>query len=135
MQVSPALPSGTMVSFAATAGKFAPENSSPVSRPVDGSFTATADLVSPSTLGTGRVSATANNVTRQVTIQFDRALPNLITVSTQGKIQVKADNADTATVVATFLRDIGQVTEGTVATFSATDDTARASASSATSGR
>ena len=121
VQVSPALPAGTMVSFAATAGKFAPENGSPVSRPVDGSFTASADLISPATLGPGRVSATANNVTRQVTIQFDRAPPNLITVSTQGKVQVKADNADTVTVVGTFLRDIGQVTEGTVATFSGRD--------------
>jgi hypothetical protein len=122
VQVSAALPAGSMVSFAALPGAFAPENTSPVSRPVDGSNTAAADLVSPSTLGSGRVTATANNVTREVSIQFDRALPNLITVSTQGKFQVKADNVDTATVVGTFLRDIGQVTEGTVATFRATDD-------------
>ncbi len=121
VQVSAALPAGSMVSFAATAGKFAPENASPVSRPVDGSNTAAADLVSPEAIGSARVTATANNVTREATIQFDRALPDRITVSTQGKFQVKADNADTATVVATFLRDIGQVTDATVATFRATD--------------
>lgn len=121
VQVSPALPAGTMVSFAATAGTFAPENAAAVTRPVDGGNTAAADLVSPATLGTGRVTATANNVTREATVQFDRALPDVITISTQGKFQVKADNADTATVVGTFLRDVGQVSEGTVATFRATD--------------
>lgn len=121
VEVSAALPSGTQVSFAATLGAFAPEGSSPVNRPVDGSRRASADLVSPTTLGTARVLATANNVTREVSLRFDRAYPQRVTVSTQGKFQVKADNLDTATVTATFLRDIGLTTEGTVATFRATD--------------
>jgi len=79
----------------------------------------TADLASPTTIGTGRVTATANNVSRQRTIDFVRALPNLITVSTGGTFEVKPSTSTGPTVTGTFLRNIGTVSEGTVATFRA----------------
>lgn len=125
VEVSAALPLGTQVAFATSGGQFAPENSSSATRPIDGSFRATAELVSPATIGTGIVSATANQVTRQATISFVRALPDRILVSTGGKVTAKAGLDDPVTVTASFQRDIGQVTQGTVAVFTATDSSGR----------
>ena len=122
VQVAPAL-TNQPVSFTATAGRFQPEGAATVERRADGSGRASVDLASPGTLTTAHVRATAGNVTREVAIDYVRALPNRITVSTQGKIQVRAGTTDTITVTATFLRDVGAVTEGTAATFRATDGT------------
>jgi hypothetical protein len=123
VELSPALPLGTSVQFQTTLGVFAPEAAASVSRAADGSFRATADLESPATLGTARIRATASQVTREATIEFRRALPDLVTVGTGGKFQVMANDTDTVTVTGTFLRDLGQVTAGTVATFRAADAT------------
>ncbi|HXT50825.1 MAG TPA: hypothetical protein VN811_07270, partial [Thermoanaerobaculia bacterium] len=120
VQLSPALPLGTQVTFQATAGLFQPEGAATVTRTADGSYRVTADLASPTTIGSGRVTATANNVSRQATINFDRALPTLITVSTGGTFEVKPSTSTGPTVTGTFLRNIGTVTAGTVATFRAT---------------
>jgi hypothetical protein len=120
VQLSPALPLGTQVTFQATAGRFQPENAASVTRTADGSYRVTADLASPTTLGSGRVTATANNVSRQTTIDFVRALPNLITVATGGTFEVAPSTSTGVTVTGTFLRNIGTVTAGTVATFRAT---------------
>jgi hypothetical protein len=120
VQLSPSLPLGTSVQFQATAGLFKPENAATVTRTADGSYRVTADLASPTTLGTARVTATANNVSRQTTIEFQRALPNTITVATNGTFTVKPSTSQGVTVTGTFLRNIGTVTAGTVATFRAT---------------
>lgn len=120
--LSPSLPLGTEVSFQTTLGSFAPEGATTVTRPADASFTATADLMSPSTLGTARIRATAHQVTREATLGFVRALPDRITVTTGGTVEVPASATGAVTVTATFLREVGDVTAGTVATFSATGD-------------
>jgi hypothetical protein len=88
VQLSPSLPLGTQVQFQATAGLFQPENAATVSRTADGSYQVSASLASPSAIGTGRVTATANNVSRQTTIEFQRAYPNVITVATNGTFTV-----------------------------------------------
>ena len=120
VQLSPALPLGTQVQFQATAGRFQPENAGSVTRTADGSYRVTADLASPTTIGSGRVTATANNVSRQTTINFERALPDLITVATNGTFTITPSTSAGVTVTGTFLRNIGTVTAGTVATFRAT---------------
>ncbi len=125
VEVSSALPLGTQVAFATSGGLFAPENASSATRSIDGSFRATVELVSPSAIGTGIVSATANQVTRQAQISFVRALPDRILVSTGGKVTAQAGLTDPVTVTASFQRDIGQVTAGTSALFSATDSSGR----------
>lgn len=125
VEVSPALPLGTQVAFSTSGGQFAPENASSATRSIDGSFRATVELVSPATIGTGIVSATANQVTRQATISFVRALPDRILVSTGGKVTARAGLDDPVTVTASFQRDIGQVTQGTPAVFTATDSSGR----------
>ncbi|MEP7009253.1 MAG: hypothetical protein ABJC13_02920 [Acidobacteriota bacterium] len=125
VEVSSALPLGTQVAFATSGGLFAPESSSSATRSIDGSFRATVELVSPSAIGTGIVSATANQVTRQAQISFVRALPDRILVSTGGKVTAQAGLADPVTVTASFQRDIGKVTPGTSAIFSATDSSGR----------
>jgi len=119
VELSPSLPLGTEVSFQTTLGSFAPEGATTVTRTADASFTATADLQSPGSLGTARIRATANQVTREATLRFVRALPDRITVATGGTARVPATGS--VTVTATFLREVGEVTAGTVATFTAAD--------------
>ncbi|HXU33959.1 MAG TPA: hypothetical protein VN851_25585 [Thermoanaerobaculia bacterium] len=125
VEVSSALPLGTQVAFATSGGLFAPENAAAATRSIDGSFRATVELVSPGAIGTGIVTATANQVTRQAQISFVRALPNRILVSTGGKVTAQAGLTDPVTVTASFQRDIGNVTPGTSAVFTATDSSGR----------
>ncbi len=125
VEVSAALPLGTQVTFQTSAGLFAPENASSATRTIDGSFRATAELVSASAIGRGIVRATANQVTREAGIDFVRAQPDRILLSTGGKVEAKAGLTDPVTVTASFQRDIGQVTPGTVALFTATDSSGR----------
>ena len=123
VEVSPSLPLGTTVTFSAVLGKFAPEGSSSISRTVDGSFRVTADLQSPSTLGSDRIRATAGGVTTEASIDYRRALPQRITVATNGIFQLAPSITSGLTVTANLARDIGMVTAGTVATFRATTST------------
>jgi hypothetical protein len=125
VEVSNALPLGTQVTFATSGGLFAPESAATATRSIDGSFRATVELVSPGAIGTGIVTATANQVTRQTQISFVRALPDRILVSTGGKVTAKAGLDDPVTVTASFQRDIGNVTPGTTAVFTATDSSGR----------
>jgi hypothetical protein len=120
VRLSPALPVGTQVMFMTTAGTFQPGGASTVTLTADASATVTADLKSPATLGPGRVTATALSVSREAVIEFRRALPNRITVSTNGTFTVPPSSSAGVTVIGTFLRDIGKVSQGTVATFRAT---------------
>src|SRR5215210_7778608 len=71
VQVSPSIPQASRtVTFTATAGTFAPSGQTSVQVPVDGSNRASADLKSPSQIGTGRVLATINGVTQEVSVSF-----------------------------------------------------------------
>ena len=119
VQISPSLTIGSQVAFNATAGTWTPEGQASVTRTADGSYRASADLKSPTTISSGRVTVTVNNVSTQATINFERALPDIITVSSNGTFQVKPSTSSGVTIVATFLRNIGNVTPGTVATFRA----------------
>ncbi len=119
VQISPSLTIGSQVTFNATAGTWTPEGQANVTRTADGSYRASADLKSPTTISSGRVTVTVNNVSQQATINFERALPDIITVSSNGTFQVKPSVSSGVTIVATFLRNIGNVTPGTVATFRA----------------
>ena len=119
VQISPSLAIGSQVTFHSTAGTWAPESQASVTRTADGSYRASADLKSPTTISSGRVTVTVNNVSQQATINFERALPDIITVSSNGQFQVKPSTSTGVTIVGTFLRNIGTVTAGTVATFRA----------------
>ncbi len=125
VEVSPSLPLGTQVTFTTSGGLFAPENASTATRSIDGSFRASVELVSPGAIGTGLVMATANQVTRQASITFVRALPDRILVSTAGKVTAKTGLDDPVTVTASFQRDLGNVTPGTGAIFTAFDSSGR----------
>lgn len=119
VQISPSLPIGSQVAFHATAGTWTPEGQANATRTADGSYRASADLKSPTTISSGRVTVTVSNVSQQATINFERALPDIITVSSNGQFQVKPSTSTGVTIVGTFLRNIGTVTAGTVATFRA----------------
>lgn len=122
VRIASSFPAGTQVTFATTAGTFQPGGAATITVPAAADFTASADLASAATLGQARVSATVQGFTRETVIQFTRALPNLITVSTNGVFAFPPSTSAGASVIATFLRDIGKVTPGTVATFRATTD-------------
>ena len=117
--VSPAMTTGT-VTFSSSSGTFP---AAPV--PIGIDHTATAGLTSPKTIGTATVSATlsspggsGNGFSRQTSIRFDPALPNVITVQVDN-LQVMPGGK--VRVTAHFTRPIGQVSANTVATFSALD--------------
>ncbi len=120
VQLSPALPLDTQVEFTTTAGGFGAAAAPSVMVPIDGSFQASADLQSPAAIGSARVTASAAGFSRSARIDFHRALPDGITVATAAA-QVAASADASVTVTGTFLRDVGTVTAGTVATFTATD--------------
>src|SRR3954454_1350540 len=116
--VSPAMTTGT-VTFTSSTGTFP---ATPV--PIGIDHTATAGLTSPKTIGSATVSATlsapgsGNGFSRQTSIRFDPALPNVITVQVDS-LQVLPSGK--VRVTAHFTRPIGQVSANTVATFSARD--------------
>src|SRR4051812_1397238 len=117
--VSPAMTTGT-VTFTSSTGTFP---ATPV--PIGIDHTATAGLTSPKTIGTATVSATlnapggsGNGFSRQTSIRFDPALPNVITVQVDN-LQVMPGGK--VRVTAHFTRSIGQVSANTVALFSAQD--------------
>jgi hypothetical protein len=116
--VSPAMSTGT-VTFSSSSGTFP---SMPV--PIGIDHTATAGLTSPKTIGAATVTATLNapgggtGFSRQTSIRFDPALPNVITVMVDN-LQVAPGGQ--VHVTAHFTRSIGQVSANTVAVFSAQD--------------
>jgi hypothetical protein len=85
---------------------------------VDAGNQASADLKSPSQIGTARVLAMINGVTREAPVRFERALPDAIVV-TADPASVPAAATSKVTITATLLRDIGKVTDGTLVTFKA----------------
>jgi hypothetical protein len=117
--ISPSLPAGSrMVTFQTTAGTFAPANMPSVEVSADAGGLASADLVSPRQITTGRVTATVNGVTREAAIRFERALPNVITANVDTPIATAAVSTRIK-VTATLLRNVGMVTDGTLVTFRA----------------
>jgi hypothetical protein len=118
--ISPSLPSGSRtVTFQATAGGFNPGNVSMVQVSTDAGGHAAADLVSPKTITTARVTATVDGVTREAPIGFVRALPMSITATTDTPVAPAAATTKIHITVTT-LRAPGTVTDGTVVTFAAT---------------
>jgi hypothetical protein len=118
--ISPSLPAGSRtVTFQTTAGTFAPGNAASVQVSADAGGRASADLVSPRQITTGRVTATVNGVTREASIRFERALPNVITATVDMPIAPAATSTKIK-VTATLLRNVGTVSDGTVVTFRAT---------------
>lgn len=103
------------VTFTASLGSFI---DSPAS--VDTNNTATGHLMSPGTIGSADVTASIDGFTRDTAVQFLRALPNRITVGVNNPVLAAGDTAN-AVVTAQMLRDVGHVTPGAVATFSAAD--------------
>jgi hypothetical protein len=123
--ISAALPAGSrMVNFMSTAPgtSFSGISGQSIMVPVDDGGQASADLVSPLTVTTGRVSATINGVTRDVPVSFDRAPPTSISV--QADMPVAPAAASTRIkITATLRHNEGFATNGTAVTFQATQGT------------
>lgn len=113
--VSASVPSAQRTAtFTSSAGTFVPSGTVPVSA----SNLATADLRSPTVIGTARVQATVAGVTRETLIDFERALPDALTVAVQSAT-VKASPINEVTVTVLLLRDVGTVSPGTLVTLTA----------------
>jgi hypothetical protein len=112
--VAPQLGTQT-VTFKASSGTF---TDNPVS--VDVNNRATGHLMSPSSIGNADVTATISTFTVDTSVQFARAFPNRITI-TSATPQTIAASASTV-VTAKLARDVGSVTPGAVATFTATQN-------------
>jgi hypothetical protein len=120
--ISPSLPTGSRkVTFQTTAPgtSFAGGTGQSIQVDTGAGGQASADLKSPLTITTGRVSATVSGVTREVAVSFDRALPTSISV--QADLPVAAAAAGTKIhVTATLRHDQGFASDGTAVTFQAT---------------
>ncbi len=121
VEVSPTLPAGSTVQFAASASGFGSAAAPTLSVPVDAGRRASADLKSPATISTARVTATVQGVTRAAEITFERALPGAITVAAD-RLTAPAALDTELTITATLHRDVGSVTDDTAVTFRAEDD-------------
>jgi hypothetical protein len=112
------LPSGQRtVIFTASGGMLVQTSAT-----ADGSNRATVDLRAPGALGDIRVTATAAGITAQTTVAVFRALPDTVLVST-GKIQLQASLADSTTISANLVRNLGTATANTIVTYSLIDPT------------
>lgn len=121
VEVTPELPAGSSVGFAASVGGFGSAAAPTIDAPVVDGNRASADLQSLGTISTVRVTASVLGVTRATQITFERALPDGITV-TADPLQAPAAVGTQVAIAAVLHRDVGAVTDGTVVTFGATDD-------------
>jgi hypothetical protein len=110
------------VLFTTTAGTFGPQNQQQVTRTASSNNIAAAELVSPRLPGVGIVTATLNNIQVTTAVAFEPALPDQISVSVFGSLQVKATFASKISVEAKLERVVGQVTPGTEVVFRAFDE-------------
>lgn len=120
--LSSSLPPGSrQVTFQTTApgALFVPGNSPSIQVNADAGGQASADLKSPLAITTGRVSATVNGVTREVTVSFERALATAISVQVDTPV-TQASASAKIHVTATLRHDQGFVSDGTQVTFTAT---------------
>lgn len=113
--VSPQL-SGQTVTFKASAGTFVESSVS-----VDVNNHATGHLTSPLTIGNADVTATINGFTVDTAVQFGRALPNRVVIVSASPQSIPAKDGMSAQVTAKLARDVGSVTPGAIATFTAVD--------------
>lgn len=124
--VSPGLPSGKrQVTFVTTDGDFASNtvagNTKMAQVTADASNQAVVELKSPATPGTASISASVASVaTARTTLDFTRALPNSIFLSSSNSAVARAGTASVR-LTATLLRDVGQVSDNTVVSFEARD--------------
>jgi hypothetical protein len=113
------------VTFVTTDGDFASNavagNTKMAQVTADASNQAVVELKSPVLPGTASISASIASVaTARATLEFTRALPSSIFVSSGNSAVARAGTASVR-LTATLLRDIGQVSDNTVVTFEARD--------------
>ena len=120
--ISPSLPPGSRkVTFQTTAAGttfVAPMSGQSIQVDTDAGGQASADLKSPVTITTGRVTATANGVTREVVVSFEKAAATSITVGVDMPVAPAAASTKIH-VTATLRHDQGFVTDGTQVSFTA----------------
>jgi hypothetical protein len=114
--ISPAIPQRLRtVTFASTMGSFSGETSP---TPDAGSVAQT--TLKSSAPGDAVVSATVAGVTTRTTVRVVRALPdNIFLVADQAS--VNKVGADSTTITVTLTRDVGQVSNNTIVTYTAVD--------------
>jgi hypothetical protein len=123
VRISPELSGDArMVTFKATAGTWAVSAGTEEVVQANAANQAGAQLRSPSTITTSRVSATANGVVRETSIRFFRAEPDKAIEVRAEPLELVMDPAEAvpqSTVIVTLVRNVGTPTEGTRVFFDA----------------
>jgi hypothetical protein len=111
------------VTFTTTAGQFTTDlvggDSKKASVTADSGNVATVQLVNSSP-GTASVTATVSGVSARTSVEFTRALPSTIFLEAIPG-SVTAVGGASVTITVTLVRDVGQVADNTVVTYSAVD--------------
>lgn len=108
---------GAAVAFETTAGTFA-NGTRAISVVADAERQAAAEVISPSAVSSGIVSARISGVTRTMPISFEPALPDLILVVPDA---LSVGAGKDVRINGQLRRQIGKVTPGTIPTFGARD--------------
>ncbi len=114
VKVSSKIPAeDAVVEFTTTAGTFAISGSNAETVVVTANSRATAELVSPTQIGSARISASIKNKTQEKAISFYRALPDKAIEVRIDPVRIVLDPDAQATVVTTLVRNVGTPTAGT----------------------
>lgn len=117
VEVPTDFPTASTVTFSTTAGTLVPASGVV---PVEVDHRATVDLRSPAEISTARITATSGDFSISTSIDFRRALADFVTVEAS---DLEVTRGSEVTITATLLRDLGDVTPGTVVTFRAVHET------------
>jgi hypothetical protein len=113
--VASGLPSGSRtVTFKTNLGQFADNSMKTTTDTADADNRARADLVSPVTTGTARLTASVDGVTVERSILFTQALPDDIIVGVDRSVlEASNETEGKTTVTVRLLRDVGSVSDNT----------------------
>jgi hypothetical protein len=122
VKVADAMPlSQRSVLFSTTSGTFGPLSQQATVQ-AGSNAVAVASLISSRKPSVALVTATVNGRQSQTTVQFEHALPETVTISVFGSLQLKATFATKININVELFRSVGKVTAGTVVRFRAFDD-------------
>ncbi len=114
-EVSDELPINQNVTFKTTKGKFlngSAANTTSTTIEVDIGRRATAELESPMTPGSALITAEVMDTTREIEIEYDPALPEVIVVNLSER-KLERDGTEMAKIDLILSRAVGKVSEGT----------------------
>jgi hypothetical protein len=115
------VPAERVVTFTTTAGSLGSPNVRSLDVRAATDDLASVGLISPREVGTAVVTATLNDVTVRAPVEFVTATPDSASLSVTGSFRVSATFSTKVLLRLELFREVGTVTRGAEAAFSATD--------------